>query len=345
MGRCFVHPVFDYLLIGGGLSLVVTVVVWLFADPARPMIVDASMLPLFVLLSNSVHFASSTVRLYTKPGSFQSLPFLTMAFPLVALVLLTVCMFYAGQFGPSLQALYLTWSPYHYAAQAYGIAVIYAFRSGCRLGLRDKRILRWVCMLPFIYTVLYGLEGGVRWFIPLTEMSDNQLLKTLDRIQPAVTAVCWIIPVVFFVAMRRSKSGSLPLISMLAIVSNGVWWFVLSSLNAFAWATIFHGIQYLAIVMLFHVKDQQARPENKHGAVYHSLKFYGMSLLLGYALFQCMPYAYEMAGFGLLESVLLVTAAINIHHFIVDAFIWKLRKGDSNQRSVQAAIPIEQAVI
>ena len=32
--------------------------------------------------------------------------------------------------GTQLHSLYLTWSPYHYAAQAYGLAVMYCYRSG-----------------------------------------------------------------------------------------------------------------------------------------------------------------------------------------------------------------------
>jgi hypothetical protein len=42
-------------------------------------------------------------------------------------------------------------------------------------------------------------------------------------------------------------------------------------------------------------------------------------------------------GFGPAESVLLVVAVINIHHFIVDAYIWKLRPGDSNRQVVVAS--------
>lgn len=82
-GRCFVHPAFDYLLIGGGLSLVVTAAV-LSSSQGADFFYPAS-LPFLLLLSNSAHFASSTVRLYTKPGTYAAMPFLTMGFPLVAL--------------------------------------------------------------------------------------------------------------------------------------------------------------------------------------------------------------------------------------------------------------------
>jgi len=135
----------------------------------------------------------------------------------------------------------------------------------------------------------------------------------------------------------RSKSGPVPVISLLVLVANGVWWFILDPLGAFTVATVFHGVQYLAIVMIFHVKEQMAQPENQRGVAYHVLWFYGASLLLGYALFNCLPWGFDFLGFGLLQSVALVVVAVNIHHFIVDAYIWKLRPGGANRQIAEAS--------
>jgi len=69
------------------------------------------------------------------------MPFLKMLLPLIALGVITLCMFYADTWGSNLRALYFTWSPYHYAAQAYGLSVMYCYRSGCQLGVANKRML------------------------------------------------------------------------------------------------------------------------------------------------------------------------------------------------------------
>ena len=58
-----------------------------------------------------------------------------------------------------------------------------------------------------------------------------------------------------------------------------------------------------------------------------------------FLLFNCLPLAYVFAGFGRVEATLLVVAAINLHHFIVDAFIWRLKRGDANRRVVDAGLP------
>ncbi len=165
-GRCFVHPLLDYLLIGGGLSLLVTLVVVM--NRQQPNLFDAGTLAWIVLFSNGAHFAASTVRLYTKPGAAASMPFLSKIVPPVIIILMTLCLVYAGRVGGLLDTLYLTWSPYHYAAQAYGLAVMYSYRSGCNLEATDKKLLRWVCMIPFFYMAARML--GSRLPVPIGDL-------------------------------------------------------------------------------------------------------------------------------------------------------------------------------
>jgi hypothetical protein len=333
VGRSFVHPLFDYLVIGGGLSLILTVFVLL--NPERGEIVDREMLPYFVLVSNSAHFAASTVRLYTKPGTYQSLPFVTTALPLVALAVLTAFLSFAGIVGRHMQSLYLTWSPYHYAAQAYGLAVVYAFRSGCRILPGDKKLLWWASLLPFFYAFVADEQAGLHWLLPAQVLANPRFDAVLLVLIRTLPYMGFAAAMLLFFKVARSASGTLPAISILMLVSNAAWWFLLPQ-QAFVWATIFHGVQYLAIATIFHVKDQMARPDNRRGTWYHVGWFYGASLLLGYGLFSCLPWGFVAAGFGMVESIILTVAAINIHHIIVDAYIWRLKKGDGNRKIVEA---------
>lgn len=336
LGRSFVHPLFDYLVIGGGLSLLLTAVI--LAEPSRGAIVDQATLPYFMLLSNSAHFAASTVRLYTKPGTYQTLPFLTTVFPLVALGLLLFSLLFAGSIGPHVQALYLTWSPFHYAAQAYGLAVVYAYRSGCQLPAGDKRLLWWVSLLPFFFAFVNDQGSGLHWLLPNGVLESSRFIALNDVLILALPYLAFAAAAVLFVKVARGVSGTLPIISILMLAANAAWWCLLPQ-DAFVWATIFHGLQYLAIVAIFHVKDQMARKRNRHGPLFHVASFYGMSLLLGYGLFSCLPWGFVLLGFGMVESIALSVAAVNIHHFIVDAFIWRLKKGDSNRAVVESGRP------
>ena len=143
-GRMFVNPAFDYLLIGGGLSLIVGLIAY-----ANGLGFTRHGIPLILLLGNFAHFAASTVRLYTKPGAITMWPFLTLGFPFVTLAAFTALLM-AGETPVNLLfALFLVWSPFHYSAQTYGLSVMYAMRSGATLDVVDKRLLRLACLLPF----------------------------------------------------------------------------------------------------------------------------------------------------------------------------------------------------
>jgi hypothetical protein len=333
VGRTFLHPAFDYLVIGGGLSLMaVALLVW--GGPALAPVL-AVPTPVFLLTTNLAHFASSTVRLYTKTGTRQAYPFLTMGLPLATLLVVSLAIAFAQPLGPHLQNLYLTWSPYHYAAQAYGLGVMYCYRSGAVVGDLDKRLMRAACLAPFLFAFFKGPSAGIEWFAPASLLAAPAVAAVRGALVPALAVVSLLAPVVLYVRSLGRKQP-LPLITLMVMASNAIWWVVLLYQRAFVLATIFHGLQYLAIVTIFHVRERLKDPDNRRGWAYHALAFYAMCVALAWALFSVWPYAYVLLGFGLVESVLLTVATINVHHFIVDAYIWRLR-GDPNYQVVASA--------
>jgi hypothetical protein len=277
LGRSFIHPLFDSFLIGGGLSLVFAALLVWRGGSLGASVLQVS-LPMLLLLNNSAHFAASTVRLYTKPRTFVELPFLTLGFPLVTVVVLTIAIVFAGTAGRHLQSLYLTWSPYHYAAQAYGLAVMYCYRSGCQLTTTDRRTLRLACLAPFLFAFLNARTVGLDWLVPSSILSQ----PLVDQARASLVQIFKLLSFALPVARLQS-------------------------------------------------------PTNNKGWLEHTLRFYLACVVLGYFLFQVWPYAYVAAGFGYAESMLLVTAVVNIHHFVVDAYIWRLRR-DPNYRIVTDAV-------
>src|SRR5258708_6837702 len=201
-GRTFVHPLFDYLVIAGGLSLLVTAAVFGLGSGLDWGGSTATLLAVLVLVSNSAHFAASTVRLYTKPGAFRDLPFLTLGLPLVTVAVLTLTIAFAPLLGRHLQALYLTWSPYHYAAQAYGLAAMYCYRSGCRLEGGDKVLLRLACLAPFLHSFLGSPTIGIEWFVPASVLGIPTFAATRELLGRGLALASLAFPAVWFLAMR-----------------------------------------------------------------------------------------------------------------------------------------------
>jgi len=337
VGNCFLHPAWDYLLIGGFWSILLTLY-WLVgrvADPGRDPYLNPDQLVWLVLFATSAHFAASTIRLYSKPTYLKEFSFLAFGFPVVTMAVLSVCVMFPGIFGRYLQVIYLTWAPFHYAKQIYGLSLMYAFRGGSKLGSVDKRLIYWTCMIPFLYAVMSGSSHmGLGWLIPVDLINSNSLLRSgLNSIKLVLMVLTFIMPIVLYWRIWKTQSRSLPLIVLTMMVANGLWWTGLSFLDAFVIATIAHGIQYVAIMLIYHVREQLAEPANKHSWAFHAGGFYAKCVVLGYALFNCWPFIFVWAGAGLAESMLMVIATINLHHFIVDAYIWRLRVPE-NQKAL-----------
>jgi len=326
---------FDYLIVGGGLSLALTAyLLWGGAGLTSAQL--QAQLPALILLSNSAHFAASTVRLYSRQDAFLSFPFLTLVLPIVSIAVLSAAIFDPGTLGRNLQALYLSWSPYHYAAQAYGLTLMYAYRSGSTFGATERLWLRLSCLCPFLFAFVSASEAGLGWLAPAWLLSVPIVEGARTAAATGLKALSFLLPAGLFLWLLRGPRPRLPLLSLLIMVANGIWWITLAYMEAFVWATIFHGLQYLAVAIIFHVRERLQAPGDTTPWWGHALRFYLASLALGFLLFQVWPYGYVLLGFTLAQSVLLVAAVINIHHFIVDAYIWRLRR-DPNLGVVTAA--------
>jgi hypothetical protein len=176
----------------------------------------------------------------------------------------------------------------------------------------------------------------VEWFVPAAALADARVEEARAFLLAALGLASFLLPVLLFLRLQLSADRPMPVISLVLMLANGVWWIALTYVDAFVWATVFHSIQYLAIATIFQVKDEQRRtpglPWWRPAA-----RYYALCLVLGYLLFQVWPHGFAALGFGYAQSVLLVVAAINIHHFIVDAYIWRLRKEPSVTAGTGAA--------
>jgi hypothetical protein len=182
-----------------------------------------------------------------------------------------------------------------------------------------------------------GNDLGLQWIFPVTWLRETPWVRTAVWWSIRVLQVASLVLPLLLFARLFAQRRAMPLLSLLTLYSNAVWFVFLQGMEAFVLATIAHSIQYLGIILVFHVRDRMGEPGNTHGWLWHAGAFYGMSGLLGYALFGALPVGLAASGFGLVESSLLTVAAINIHHFVVDAYIWRFSGGDRNRKIAEAA--------
>ncbi|HEX8028139.1 MAG TPA: hypothetical protein VF491_06745 [Vicinamibacterales bacterium] len=336
----FVNPLVDYLFIGGGITLPIFALIYLL--PSLTPVSGDIPVRTFIAI-NAAHFAASTVRLYTKPGARQEFPFLSWVFPLLCFALVGLGLYWPRA-GGHIKALYFTWSPFHYAAQTYGLAVMYAMRSGARLDREEKRQIWLVCLLPFVYSFFTTQMGGLFWFVSLDTLLAHPISAAAYRTIVAVlVAAVLLVPISLFWQMRRMGRTRVPLISLLLQITNGVWWIGSDYLNAWFWTAILHSVQYLIIVTIRHVDDHvvhAAGERRLRPVLLHGTAFYGFSLAVGYVLFFIAPSVYAAFGFSGVESYAMMTMVINLHHFVVDGFIWRAPRASQVQdaRSIEPAL-------
>ena len=147
----------------------------------------------------------------------------------------------------------LTWSPYHYAAQAYGLALMYGYQSGLRFSPLEKRWLFWICLLPFIraflnvddtsVTAIMGVSG-VFWLAPDSLVASGTLLGDgLRLLVSALTPLVFVMPVAFACVGR----ARLPLLALVLVLMNALWLTAFTLFDAIVWASVAHSVQYLSV--------------------------------------------------------------------------------------------------
>jgi tetratricopeptide (TPR) repeat protein len=351
--RWLFGPVSDLLFGCGVLYLAVFLAFAVGGAPLREA--QPSWLFAFVVLALSVpHYGATLVRAYEKRADRHAYALFT-----VGATILVVLAFLAGTrwaiVGSILFTLYLTWSPWHYTGQNYGISLMFLRRQGIDV---DPQLKRWIhasFVLSFALAafIMHGAKGADA-AVPgayLSAQAQVAMFRSLG-IPAAVTA--WAVPAltVAYVAavvasgaalLRRAPARTL--LPFGTLLLSQALWFPLPFLAQYRgsggpfdplnpqfaifyalWIALAHATQYLWITAYYA----------RTGAGDGTLRFYAKALAAGSAAF-LVPWLLVAPGSlgrvaqadGLLApagaSALVLLAVVNLHHFILDGAIWKLR--------------------
>lgn len=102
-------------------------------------------------------------------------------------------------------------------------------------------------------------------------------------------------------------------------------WLTTSYLNAWWWSAMLHSVQYLVIVVDRHLAETRGTPAAvaQAGPFARAGAFYVLAVATGFFLFVVAPMAYTGLRFAAAESIWMMGVVVNLHHFIVDGFIWR----------------------
>jgi hypothetical protein len=250
---------------------------------------------------------------------------------------------YHAGVGAALVTLYFCWSPWHFAGQNYGLSLMFLRRGGLEVPQGARRALYLAYIGTFLVTLLvFQTRQGSASFAPDFDTDGSGYGVLRLGIPQAVTAV--LAPAllalllggfgVALVQLRRAGATGLQLATTALLGGIQSLWFVVPvafslwgrSLDGLAftavWASIAHSIQYL------WVTSYSARSADSGFSL---PRFYGKALLGGCMIGVVPGLLFAPALLGARPwtggLAILVFACVNLHHFVLDGAIWKLRDG------------------
>ena len=285
---------------------------------------------LLALLFNYPHFMATVYRAYHSYDEFTKYRFFTVHVALLlALTGLIAHLWYPLL--PWIFTLYICWSPWHYTGQNFGLLMMFARRAGLSPTDGERHALH----LSFIASYLLLL------FSFHTGPSGDPLILSLDLPAPFTLPVRAMLAF-FFVAASAwalfslSRRGSWKsLLPSATLVLTQFLWFLLPAIiellsgkevpqtrYSSGVLAVLHSAQYLWITSYYQRKEARAAGNSSWSFPRYLL----MLVAGGIALFIPGPWIVSRlfhADFA--ASFLTFTALVNLHHFILDGAIWKLR--------------------
>ncbi len=303
------------------------------------------LMPLLILFSGVPHYGATLLRVYDRREDRRAYAifalFLTVAvWSLFALGLHVVAV------GSWFITVYFTWSPWHYAGQNYGIAMMFLRRRGVEVTERARKLVHASFMLSYLLAVfaLHGELAGGNYAPVLYEETVFEIIRLnisagVLRFLVPLTVAAYVGSLAGAAVLLLRKASPRDLVpSALLAASQALWFSVpmlaryggffqniepLSHQQAgyiFLWVGIAHSVQYLWVTTYFAAHQSETR---RHAP--YLLK----TLLAGAAIWVVPTFIFAPQALGRIPydagMALMVAAAVNIHHFMLDGVIWKLR--------------------
>lgn len=301
------------------------------------------------LLFNYPHYMATIYRAYHRAEDFHKYRIFTVH--LTALLVATLLLsHYWVRMLPWIFTIYLTWSPWHYSGQNYGLFMMFARRAGADPQKAERRALYGAFIVSYLILFL-GFHTGPSADSLFISLNIPALVSRWEQI---ILFALFIVLTVFGFARLSRATGWRKLTPAVTLFSSQFLWFLLpaaislikgidipQSRYSSGVLAVMHSAQYLWITSYYARREATA----EKGRDWRPLAYFAVLVVGGIALFVPGPWlASRIFHRDFTSSFLIFTALVNIHHFILDGAIWKLRDGriaalllNSRERVVDAA--------
>jgi hypothetical protein len=301
-----------------------------------------------VALTSLPHYGATLLRVYESAEDRHKYALFAVHGTLLIAALFVVGL-RSALIGSLILTVYLTWSPWHYSGQNYGISLMLLGRRGVPVAPLAKRLLRATFVLSYAMTFLaiHGLERSASYAPVVYQGAEFALLSI--GIPAAWSEPALVVLAVGYLgsllgaAVLLLRAGALRALAPAAslVLTQSLWFAIPVVVKAwnlhggsgplvhvytaygFIWVAAAHAVQYLWVTSYY----ARASAKTQLGLA----RYLGKAALAGYAVWTIPALLFAPGLLGRLpyESglALLVAACVNIHHFILDGAIWRLRDG------------------
>jgi len=338
--RWIFNPALD-LLVGCGAWSLPLLVLMFYLSKSQAIAVSFAFYFLGVFC-NQPHYMATIYRAYRTPADFNKYRFFTV-YVTVFVALTALIVHLAPGLFPWLLTFYLTWSPWHYTGQNYGIAMTLARRAGAQPSAEDRNLIWWSYLASYLAWFL-GLHNAGQASQPTLVI----LAIPVDaaRLGMLLFFILYLVTGVYGHSRLVRQVGWRAMAGPLTLFATQFLWFLLPELlhettsmdfpPTYASAGILafmHCAQYLWITTYYARRESDAAGSGGKKAPASPTGFrfghyYLVLVIGGIALFVPGPWlASRLFGYDLVQSFFIFAALVNLHHFILDGAIWKLRDG------------------
>jgi hypothetical protein len=335
--RFLLGPSADLFFLGPGATVVIGgLLLVLLRLGGAAQVAGGSLTIAVVLMFVGPHYAATYRRAYSSREILRAHPWVTLAAPVILAAGAVVAVRYPTGVGLAYFALYVGWSGYHYSGQSLGLAMIYPLRQGARLDLREKRLIA----LPLYLSWILSVVGLFR----LASPARNPAYEMVRRAYSGPPVPDWVAVVglvilaaslwgVARVARARRRRGTPLPWPTYAVLSAQLCWFTVGLYQPFVSITlvpVFHSLQYLGLTS-WHTCHGNDSTAGRRFAGY-VLVVLALGLVINPGMTRV--FSASIPGADALVVGAAVMAFINIHHFLLDGRIWRLR----DRRVVQSMV-------
>lgn len=226
---------------------------------------------------------------------------------------------------------------WHYAKQGFGVLSVLAARRGVGFSTAERRAILAHCYAGWAYAWANPFDPG-------REVEQKGVIYTTVAhptwLEPLTLAIllCTMPPMLWRLGQKWRREGIAPLLAPLTVFLCSVWvWVIYSSFDPLVRYVIpaLHCVQYLYFVWLLKGNEalERERAPFFEPPVRVRLGMLALTAVgLGWLLFHGLPsllddmlVSREMAqsGLGTTPYFSALYAFVNIHHFLMDAVLWR----------------------